>query len=78
MLIRLLGLQLPSALLILLHSSVLRLMEIPELSIIVPAHNAGGYLQETIESVRALKGIKWECLIINDQSTDGRILESFE
>ena len=48
-------------------------MEIPELSIIVPAHNAGGYLQETIESVRALKGIKWECLIINDRSTDGSL-----
>ena len=39
-------------------------------SIIVPCYNQGRYLSETLESIISQKFTNWECIIINDGSTD--------
>ena len=44
--------------------------KIPEISIIVPCHNQAQYLSETLESVLAQEYSYWECIIVNDGSTD--------
>ncbi|MCQ2974920.1 MAG: glycosyltransferase family 2 protein [Bacteroidales bacterium] len=40
------------------------------ISIIVPCYNVGEYLSETLDSVISQTYSKWECIIINDGSTD--------
>ena len=42
----------------------------PVLSIIIPAYNAGEYLEETIRAVFAQSFQDWELIIINNASTD--------
>ncbi len=41
------------------------------LSIIIPVHNYAGLIGETIASLRAQAHVDWECLIVDDGSTDG-------
>jgi glycosyltransferase involved in cell wall biosynthesis len=40
-------------------------------SVIMPFHNAGGFFEESIESVRSQTYARWELLLIDDGSTDG-------
>jgi len=42
----------------------------PVISIIIPCYNYGHYLKETVESVLSQDFDSWECLIIDDGSTD--------
>lgn len=42
----------------------------PLISIIIPCYNYGHYLDEAIQSVKAQTYTNWECLIIDDGSTD--------
>ncbi|HLP04785.1 MAG TPA: glycosyltransferase [Paludibacter sp.] len=42
-----------------------------DISIIIPVYNAGKYLPDTLESVRQQNFANWECICINDGSTDG-------
>jgi glycosyltransferase involved in cell wall biosynthesis len=42
----------------------------PLVSIVIPCHNYGRFLEETIHSVIAQTLSDWECLIIDDGSTD--------
>ena len=42
----------------------------PEVSIIIPTYNRADYLEETIESVISQTFDNWECLIVDDGSTD--------
>ena len=42
----------------------------PLISIIVPAYNYAQYLPETINSIINQSFQDWECLIVNDGSTD--------
>jgi glycosyltransferase involved in cell wall biosynthesis len=39
-------------------------------SIIIPAYNVGNYVQQTLDSVIAQTYSDWECLVIDDGSTD--------
>lgn len=42
----------------------------PIISVIVPCFNQGQYLSETLDSVLVQTFVDWECVIINDGSTD--------
>jgi teichuronic acid biosynthesis glycosyltransferase TuaG len=52
----------------------------PLLSIIMPAYNAGEYIEEAIESVLYQSFYNWELLIVDDGSTDNTasIISSFD
>ena len=42
----------------------------PLISVIVPCYNQGTFLNETLISVFNQTYINWECIIVNDGSTD--------
>ena len=42
-------------------------------SVIMPVHNAGAYLEEAIRSVMAQTYSNWELLVVNDASTDNSV-----
>lgn len=43
----------------------------PVIAIVIPAYNAERFVDETIDSVLAQTTSKWECVIVDDGSTDG-------
>lgn len=45
-------------------------MDTPKVTVYIPSHNYGAFLQEAIESVLRQTYSSWELLIINDSSTD--------
>jgi glycosyltransferase involved in cell wall biosynthesis len=45
-------------------------MMFPEVSVIIPSYNHGCFLKEAVRSVMAQSFTQWECLIIDDGSTD--------
>src|SRR5690349_19472505 len=45
----------------------------PLVSIITPAYNAAGYLDETLRSIRAQTVSDWELLLVDDGSTDATL-----
>jgi glycosyltransferase involved in cell wall biosynthesis len=49
------------------------------IGVVIPAYNAGHFLSEAIESVRAQTLGNWECIIVDDGSTDEtpRLLSSY-
>ena len=42
----------------------------PTISVVVPAWNAGEYLQQSLEAIFASKGPAYECIVVDDGSTD--------
>ncbi len=44
--------------------------EVPLVSVIVPCHNYAHFLPETLDSLRAQMLENWECLVVDDGSTD--------
>lgn len=43
----------------------------PKFSIIIPVYNAAATLEIAVESIAAQQGADWECILVNDGSTDG-------
>lgn len=48
-------------------------MNLPKISIVVPCYNQAQYLNECIESVINQTYSNWECIIVNDGSSDNTI-----
>jgi glycosyltransferase involved in cell wall biosynthesis len=46
------------------------MIPMPTVSIIIPAFNAAAHIDETLDSVRQQTYANWECIIVNDGSTD--------
>ena len=44
--------------------------EPPEISVIVPVHNGAAFLLECLEAVFASENVSFECIVVNDGSTD--------
>lgn len=42
----------------------------PLVSVVIPCYNQGRFLADTLDSVRAQTYPQWECVIVNDGSTD--------
>src|SRR5437899_2196138 len=42
----------------------------PKVSVVVPCYNAQQYLARTLESVRSQTLHDWECIVVDDGSTD--------
>jgi glycosyltransferase involved in cell wall biosynthesis len=42
----------------------------PSVSVIIPAYNYGRFVRRTIESVQAQSYADWECIVVDDGSTD--------
>lgn len=42
----------------------------PQVSVIVPVYNQEQYLEECISSIRRQTLAEWECIIVNDGSSD--------
>lgn len=51
----------------------------PQVSVIVPVYNQEQYLEECISSIRRQTLAEWECIIVNDGSSDssGEIARRF-
>ena len=45
----------------------------PRISIVIPCHNAAPFIGTTIESLRAQDVDDWECIIVDDGSTDASL-----
>jgi len=43
----------------------------PEVSIIIPVHNEGFRLRETIEAIAQTADVPYEVVVVDDVSTDG-------
>ncbi len=41
-----------------------------QVTIVIPAYNAGTYLRETVASVQAQDGVHWQAVIVDDASSD--------
>lgn len=54
--------------------------EPPLISIVVPAHNAGRFLNATLKSIAGQTEQRWECVVVDDGSDDGTasIAQRFE
>ena len=48
-----------------------------DISIIIPCYNSEKYISETIDSIKNQKFNNWECIIINDGSTDNSEKNNF-
>ena len=42
----------------------------PEISIIIPIYNAEKYLVRCLDSIKEQNFTDWECILVNDGSTD--------
>ena len=53
---------------------------VPTVSILISTHNAERFIAETLESILAQTLADFECIIVNDGSTDGtaRVVESYQ
>ena len=52
---------------------------IPLVSIIIPTYNRAHLISETLDSILAQTYINWECIIVDDGSTDatGKVINEY-
>ena len=50
--------------------TILRLISVPNFSVITPLFNKGAYIAETIASVRSQTMRDWEMIVVDNGSTD--------
>ena len=43
----------------------------PAISIVIPAYNHGRFLEDTLRSIQRQSFRHWECIVVDDGSTDG-------
>lgn len=48
-------------------------MPYPLVSIIIPVYNSSKYLRETLDSIKNQNYKNWECIIVDDESTDNSV-----
>lgn len=51
----------------------MELISNPKISIVIPCYNAEKYLRETLDCLQKQTIEDWECVIVNDGSTDGSL-----
>lgn len=44
-----------------------------DLSVVIPTHNVAEYLDETLRSILAARGVRFEVIVVDDWSTDGTL-----
>jgi glycosyltransferase involved in cell wall biosynthesis len=51
----------------------------PKVSILIPLYNSEKYISETLDSVLAQTYTNWECIVVDDHSTDNfvKIVEEY-
>ncbi len=49
------------------------LARVPAVTVLIPAHNAGAFLREAVDSILTQTFTDFECLVIDDGSTDGAV-----
>ena len=52
------------------HQPELQRRAMPKVSVIIPVYNVEKYLRECLDSVRAQTFTDWECICVDDGSTD--------
>lgn len=62
------------------QKSINPIFMVPVISIVIPCYNCERYIRETLESVRKQTIDNWECIMVNDGSTDDSlvIMKSYE
>ena len=46
-------------------------LPLPSVSVIIPVHNGAGLLDRCLEALKLTRDVAWECIVVDDGSTDG-------
>jgi glucosyl-3-phosphoglycerate synthase len=52
------------------HPQVGARASVPAISVIIPVHNGAAMLERCLEALWRSQGVEWECIVVDDRSTD--------